>query len=78
MKDAELVFPRVTHNPKIKTALLLVIPPPGTERFETLDFGLDIIGFQVKMHPFFRNFLIIGLLQKDGYLGRPSPVLQSH
>ena len=46
-----------------------MIPPCGTERFQALDFRLDVIGFQVKMHPFFRNLLIIGLLQQDCYLG---------
>ncbi len=45
MKDAEFVFPWVTHNPEVKFAFLLVIPPSGTERFGALDFRLDVIGF---------------------------------
>jgi hypothetical protein len=69
LKDAELVFPRVTHNPEIKSPFLLVIPPCGTECLWPLDFVLDVIGFQIKVHPFFRSLLIIGLLQKDCYLG---------
>ena len=52
-QDAEFVFPRVTHNPEVKPAFLLVVSPCGTERLQALDFGFRVIGFQVKVHPFF-------------------------
>jgi hypothetical protein len=69
LKDTEFIFPRVTHNPEVKSSFLLVIPPCGTERFQAPDFTLDVIGLQVKMHPLFRNLLIVCLLQQDCYLG---------
>ena len=39
MKDAEFVFPRVTHNPEVKSAFLLVVPRCGPERFQALVFA---------------------------------------
>jgi hypothetical protein len=45
-----------------------VIQSGSAERFETLNFGVNIIGLKVKMHTLFRGLLIVGLLEKYPYL----------
>ena len=40
--------PRVTHDPDVKAALLLVVPSGGAERFQALDLSLNIVGLQAE------------------------------
>ena len=44
MEHAELAAPRVTHDPVVKAALLLVVSTGGAERFQALDLSLNING----------------------------------
>ena len=43
LKDAELVVPRVTEDPEVVAAFLLVVVPGGAERFESADLGFDVV-----------------------------------
>jgi hypothetical protein len=52
LKNAELVVPRVAHDPEVKAAFLLVIPLCRAECFEPLYFGFEVVGLQVKVHAF--------------------------
>ena len=44
MEDAELVAPGVSEDPEVKAPLVLVVPAAGAEGFESLHFGLDVVG----------------------------------
>ena len=68
LEHAEFVTPRITQDPEFKSASYLVIPPGGTERFQTADFGFDIVGLQIQVHSFLGDLLVTGLLQEDPYL----------
>ena len=57
LEDAELVGPRVAEYPEVVAALLLVVPAGCAERFESLDLGLDVVGFEVEVHAFFAGLL---------------------
>ena len=43
-------------HPEVVAAFLLVVPACGSEGFEPLDLGLDVVGFEVEVHP-----LLVGL-----------------
>ena len=45
-----------------------MIPPGGAKRFEAANFGFNVVGLQVKMHAFFGDLFVAGLLEKDSYL----------
>jgi hypothetical protein len=45
-----------------------MIPPGGAKRFKPANLGLNIVGLQIKMHAFFGNLFVTGLLEKDSYL----------
>jgi hypothetical protein len=69
LEYAELIRPRIAHYPEIKPSLLLVVPPRSAKRFEALNFGFNVVGFQVEMHSLFGTLGIVGLLKKNAYLG---------
>jgi hypothetical protein len=48
MEHAELVGPRVAHDPEVEAAFFLVVPPCCAEFFEALDLGVHIVGLQVE------------------------------
>jgi hypothetical protein len=49
LEDAELVAPGIAEDPEVEAALVLVIPALGTEGFQALNFGLNVIGLQVEV-----------------------------
>lgn len=65
LENAELVAPGVAENPEIVAALLLVVVAVGADRFEALDFRLDIVGFEVQVHPVLGDLLVAGALERD-------------
>jgi hypothetical protein len=69
LEHAELVVPRVAHDPEVKAALLLVVITGRAERFQALDLGLHIVGFQVEVHSFLGDLLVIGALKQHPDLG---------
>ena len=42
-----------------------MIPPGGAKRFETANFGFNVVGLQVEMHAFFAGLPVTGLLEKN-------------
>jgi len=44
--------------PEVVSTLLLVVPPCGAQRFEPLDFGFHVLGFEVEVHPFLAALLV--------------------
>ena len=46
----------IAEDPEILAAFLLVVVAAGSEAFEAPDFGFDVVGFQVEVHP-----LLVGL-----------------
>jgi hypothetical protein len=44
LQDAELVRPCVAEDPAVVAAFFLVVPACGAERFESLEFGHDVVG----------------------------------
>jgi hypothetical protein len=56
LEHAELVAPRVAHDPEVKAALLLVVIAGRAERFQGSDLGLHVVGLQVEVHPFLETF----------------------
>ena len=50
------VVPGVAEDPEVVAAFLLVVVTGGAEGFEMANFGLDVVGFQVGVHP-----LLVGL-----------------
>jgi hypothetical protein len=44
---------------------LLVVPAGGAEFFEALDFGFDVVCFEVEVHSLFGQFLVVGALEQD-------------
>src|SRR6476660_5695122 len=69
LQHAELVGPRVAEDPEVVAAFLLVVPPRGTERFEPLDLGLDVVGLQVQVHALLVALGVVGALQQDAHRG---------
>ena len=65
LKHTELVSPRVTKYPEIESAFHLMSKPGSAERFKAVNFGLNIIGLQVKVHAFFGDLFVAGPLEKD-------------
>jgi hypothetical protein len=69
LEDAELVAPRVTHDPEVKAALLLVVIAGRTQRLQASDLRFNIIGLQVQVHPFLGDLVVVGALEQHPDLG---------
>jgi hypothetical protein len=69
LEYAELICPWIAHYPEVKPALLLVVPSRSAKRFEALNLGFNVVGFQVEMHSLLENLRVVGLLKKNAYLG---------
>ena len=52
MEHAELVAPGVAQDPEVEAALLLMVIAGRAQRLQASDLGLNIVGLQVKVHPF--------------------------
>src|SRR5215211_5599806 len=64
VEHAELVTPRVAHDPEVKAALLLVVIAGRAQRLQAFDLGLNIVGLQVEVHPFLGDLLVVGALEQ--------------
>ena len=69
IEHTEFVAPRITQNPEVEAAFLLVIPWRRPECFEPLDLSFDIIGLSIKVHALFRSLFVVGPLEEDSYVG---------
>src|SRR6266508_3421355 len=69
LEHAELVAPRVAQDPEVVAALLLVVPSGGAERFEALDLGFNVVGFEVEVHSLLGDLLVVGPLKQYPDLG---------
>jgi len=45
VEHAELVVPRVAHDPELEAAFVLMVPPAGAQRFKALDLGRETRSF---------------------------------
>jgi hypothetical protein len=52
---------------------LLVIPPGGSEVFETTHFSINIVGFDVEVHAFFGCLGVLSELEQNAKVGVRQP-----
>lgn len=50
-----------------------MVPSLSPEGFESPDLGLNVVSLQVKVHPFFRDLLVVRVLKQDAILGVRQP-----
>jgi hypothetical protein len=69
LEDAEFISPRIAHDPKVKTALRLVIPSRCAQRFEAPNLSFHVIRFQVEMRAILGCLYVIRALQEYADVG---------
>jgi hypothetical protein len=60
---------QIAEDPEVVAAFLLVVPAGGAEGFEPANFGLDVVGLQIQVHPLLVRLGVVGPLEQDADVG---------